>query len=108
MEQNLKDRIKGIVDAHPVVLFMKGNRSLPQCGFSARAVDVLQRAGAEFESVDILADPELRNGLKEYSNWPTFPQCYLRGQFIGGSDILVQMLENGELKKMVDPNPPSA
>jgi monothiol glutaredoxin len=97
---DVKDRIKQLLTTNDVVLFMKGNKMFPQCGFSARAVGILQHAGvAKFETVDVLADPEIRQGIKEYSNWPTIPQLYIRGEFVGGSDIMMEMYESGELQK---------
>jgi monothiol glutaredoxin len=93
-------RIQSIVDTHPVVLFMKGNRMFPQCGFSARAVEILRHCGVtKFESVDVLADPEIREGVKVYSSWPTIPQLYVKGEFIGGSDIMMEMAQSGELQQ---------
>jgi monothiol glutaredoxin len=105
MDAVLKDRMQQLVDRHAVVLFMKGNKAMPQCGFSAAAVEALRKAGTDFETVDVLRDPEVRTGMKEFSNWPTFPQCYIKGKFVGGSDILKQMLDSGELKKLVAPAP---
>lgn len=93
------DRIDNIVKGADVVLFMKGNRLFPQCGFSARAVGILQQLGAKFETVDVLADPEVREGVKAYSNWPTIPQLYVRGEFIGGSDIMMDLFQSGELSQ---------
>lgn len=99
---DVKERIDALVKGNDVVLFMKGNRHFPQCGFSARAVGILQQAGLKkFETVDVLADPEIRQGIKDYSNWPTIPQLYLKGEFIGGSDILMEMFESGELQKKI-------
>jgi monothiol glutaredoxin len=93
-------RIKSIVETHPVVLFMKGNRMFPQCGFSARAVEILRHCGVtRFESVDVLADPEIRDGVKAFSSWPTIPQLYVKGEFIGGSDIMMEMAQSGELQQ---------
>jgi monothiol glutaredoxin len=93
-------RIKSIIETHPVVLFMKGNRMFPQCGFSARAVEILRHCGVtRFESVDVLADPEIREGVKVYSSWPTIPQLYVKGEFIGGSDIMMEMAQSGELQQ---------
>ncbi len=93
-------RIKSLVETHPVVLFMKGNKMFPQCGFSARAVEVLRHCGVtKFESVDVLADADIRQGIKDYSNWPTIPQLYIRGEFIGGSDIMMEMVQSGELQQ---------
>jgi len=94
-----RERIDQIVKGNDVVLFMKGNKFFPQCGFSARAVGILQQSGAKFETVDVLADPEIRQGVKDYSAWPTIPQLYIRGEFVGGSDIMMELYESGELQK---------
>lgn len=94
-----QERIKQTVESNDIVLFMKGSPQFPQCGFSGRAVQLLQACGAEFAAVDVLADPDVREGIKQYSNWPTIPQLYVRGQFVGGSDILMEMYESGELKQ---------
>ena len=102
---DIQERIKGIVTKNDIVLFMKGNKFFPQCGFSARAVDLLSRAGAKFETVDVLTDPEIRQGIKDYSNWPTIPQLYVKGEFVGGSDILMDMFQSGELQKLVGGQP---
>lgn len=96
-----QERIKQLVTTNDVVLFMKGTKFFPQCGFSARAIGILQQHGVKFETVDVLADPEIRNGIKEFSNWPTIPQLYIRGEFVGGSDIMMEMAESGELKKLL-------
>ncbi len=96
---DIQDRIKQTVESNDVVLFMKGSPQFPQCGFSGRAVQLLQACGSEFAAVDVLSDPEVREGIKQYSNWPTIPQLYVKGQFIGGSDILMEMYESGELKQ---------
>ena len=95
------EKIKGIVTKNDIVLFMKGTKFFPQCGFSARAVELLSRAGAKFETVDVLADPEIRQGIKEFSNWPTIPQLYVKGEFVGGSDIMMDLFQSGELQKIV-------
>jgi monothiol glutaredoxin len=93
-------RIKSLVETHPVVLFMKGNKMFPQCGFSARAVEILRHCGVtKFESVDVLADADIRQGIKDYSSWPTIPQLYIQGEFIGGSDIMMEMVQSGELQQ---------
>ncbi len=92
-------RIDQLVKTNPVVLFMKGNRFFPQCGFSARAIGILQQTGVKFETVDVLSDPEIRQGIKDYANWPTIPQLYIKGEFVGGSDIMASMYESGELQK---------
>jgi monothiol glutaredoxin len=95
------DRISKIVKDNDIVLFMKGTALLPQCGFSSRAVAILDHLGATYETVDVLQDPEVRQGIKEYSDWPTIPQLYIKGEFVGGSDIRMEMFENGELKELV-------
>lgn len=100
-----QERIKQTVESNDVVLFMKGSPEFPQCGFSGRAVQVLQACGAKFASVDVLADPEVREGIKQYSNWPTIPQLYVKGEFVGGSDIMLEMYQNGELQKKLDEVP---
>jgi monothiol glutaredoxin len=94
-------RIEEIVKKNPVVLFMKGTPIFPQCGFSSRAVTILEHLGVSFETVDVLQDPEIRQGIKEYSDWPTIPQLYVRGEFVGGSDIMMEMFESGELQQLV-------
>ncbi len=99
-------RIKQQVTAHPVVLYMKGTPQFPQCGFSAAAVQVLQACGVEeFYSVNVLEDPEIRQGIKEYANWPTIPQLYVNGEFVGGADILREMYQSGELQKLLATTP---
>ena len=98
---DLKDRIDAIVKADDVVLFMKGTELFPQCGFSSRAVAILNHLGADYQTVDVLQDPEIRNGIKEYSEWPTIPQLYVHGEFVGGSDIMMEMFESGELQQLV-------
>ena len=95
-------RIDALVKANDVVLFMKGTTLFPQCGFSSRAVAILERLGTGFEAVDVLADPEIRQGIKEYSDWPTIPQLYVHGEFVGGSDIMMEMFESGELKDLLE------
>ena len=97
-----QQRIKQHVESHPVVLFMKGSPQFPQCGFSALACQVLNACGVQnFHSVDVLADPEIRQGIKDYANWPTIPQLYVNGEFVGGSDIMMEMYKSGELKKVL-------
>lgn len=96
------DRVEEIVKANPVVLFMKGTALFPQCGFSSRAVAILDRLGVPFETVDVLQDPEIRQGIKDYSEWPTVPQLYVKGEFVGGSDIMMEMFESGELQQLLD------
>jgi len=94
-------RIADLVKSNEVVLFMKGTPLFPQCGFSSRAIAILERLGAPYESVDVLQDPEIRNGIKEFSDWPTIPQLYVKGEFVGGSDIMMEMFESGELKELL-------
>ena len=96
-------RIDGLVKASPVVLFMKGTPLFPQCGFSSRAVAILNHLGVEFESVDVLQDQGVRQGIKAYSDWPTIPQLYAHGEFVGGSDIMMEMYESGELAELLQP-----
>lgn len=94
--------IKETVSQHPVVLFMKGTAQFPQCGFSGRAVQILNACGVEnIVTVNVLEDAEVRQGIKEYSNWPTIPQLYIKGEFIGGSDIMSEMFESGELQNLI-------
>jgi monothiol glutaredoxin len=98
-----QQRIKQQVTSNPVVLFMKGTPQMPQCGFSQLAVQVLNACGVQqFHSVNVLADAEIRQGIKEYANWPTIPQLYVNGEFVGGSDIMREMYESGELKKLLE------
>jgi monothiol glutaredoxin len=101
MDQALRDRIEKTISEKPVVLFMKGNKTFPSCGFSAQVVQVLKQVGVDFKDVNILADPELRQGLKEYSNWPTFPQLYVNGKLVGGCDIVTSLYESGELQQLL-------
>ena len=96
-----KSRIDEIVKNNAVVLFMKGTPLFPQCGFSSRAVTILEHLETPFETVDILQDPEIRQGIKEYSDWPTIPQLYVKGEFVGGSDIMMEMFEAGELQQLL-------
>lgn len=101
LTEEMKARLEKDVNENNVVLYMKGTQDFPMCGFSARAAQVLKAAKLKFADFNILEDDELRQGLKVFSEWPTFPQCYIKGQFIGGSDILLEMYENGELQEMV-------
>jgi monothiol glutaredoxin len=94
-------RISEIVTANPVVLFMKGTPFFPQCGFSSTAITILERLGVAFETVDVLADMEIRQGIKSYSDWPTIPQLYIGGEFVGGSDIMMEMYQAGELTDLL-------
>jgi len=94
-----KTRIQEMIDKAPVVLFMKGTKNFPQCGFSSRVVEVLKKEGVPFETVNVLSDPEIREGIKAFSNWPTIPQLYLKGKFVGGCDIITEMQATGELDR---------
>jgi len=95
-------RIQELVDRHPVLLFMKGSKIFPQCGFSNTASQILQSFNIEYHTVDVLADDSIRQGVKQYSNWPTIPQLYVAGEFIGGSDIMIEMYQSGELGEMIE------
>ena len=98
---SIQDKIREQVKGHPVVLYMKGTPQFPQCGFSATAAEILKRCGvADYFSVNILEDAELRQGIKEFANWPTIPQLYVNGEFVGGSDIMMEMYQSGELQKL--------
>ena len=94
-------RIADIVKQNDVVLFMKGTALFPQCGFSSRAIAILDRLGSPYETVDVLQDPEIRQGIKQFSDWPTIPQLYVKGEFVGGSDIMMEMFESGELQQLL-------
>ena len=104
MEDTLRDRIQGIIDSNDVVLFMKGTKHFPQCGFSATVVEVLRRSGSDFQDINVLEDPAIRQGIKEFANWPTIPQLYVRGKFVGGCDIVREMYEKGELDTVLTPS----
>jgi monothiol glutaredoxin len=99
---DVRDRIEEVVRNNDIVLFMKGTPLFPQCGFSSRAIAILDHLGVKYESVDVLQDPEIRAGIKDYSDWPTVPQLYVKGEFLGGSDIMMEMFEAGELQALVD------
>lgn len=101
MDDALRERIQGTIGQNGVVLFMKGSKVFPQCGFSARVVHILKDLGVEFRDVNILQDADLREGLKEYSSWPTFPQLYVDGKLVGGCDIVTELYQSGELKDLV-------
>ncbi len=98
---DVTNRIDEIVKKSDVVLFMKGTALFPQCGFSSKAVAILDHLGVAFETVDVLQDPEIRNGIKDYSDWPTIPQLYVKAEFVGGSDIMMEMYEAGELEQLL-------
>jgi monothiol glutaredoxin len=101
MSQETIKKIQSQIDQNKVMLYMKGTKEIPECGFSARVVQILNSYGVPFETVDVLADPEIRQGIKEFSNWPTIPQLYINGKFIGGCDICVEMDESGELEPLL-------
>src|SRR5215475_3166919 len=98
---DVQQKIKDTIGASRVVVFMKGTKHFPQCGFSARVVEILKRCGAEFKDINVLADAEVRQGIKAFSSWPTIPQVYIDGKFVGGSDILMEMYQSGELEKVL-------
>jgi len=102
MDNTVSDRIRQDITDHPVVLFMKGSPVFPQCGFSAAVVQVLSHLGVKFKGIDVLADPEIRQGIKEFSSWPTIPQLYVKGEFVGGCDIIREMFETGELQQLFE------
>jgi monothiol glutaredoxin len=102
MTPEVKTKIEQLLDQNKILVFMKGSKLMPQCGFSNNVVQILNTLGVPYETVDILADPEIRQGIKEYSNWPTIPQIYLNGEFVGGSDIAIELYQNGELQQMVE------
>jgi monothiol glutaredoxin len=100
---SVQDKIREQVTGHPVVLYMKGSPQMPMCGFSATATEILRRCGAgEVFTVDVLQDPEIREGIKQYANWPTIPQLYVKGEFVGGCDIMREMYQSGELQKLIE------
>ena len=102
MTPEVKARIDQLVSENKVMVFMKGSKLMPQCGFSNNVVQILNTLGVPYETLDILADPEIRQGIKEYSSWPTIPQIYVDGEFIGGSDIAIELYQSGELQQMVE------
>ena len=101
MDTTVHDRIRQQVTENPVVLFMKGTPVFPQCGFSAAVVQILSELGIKFKGVDVLSDPSVRQGIKEFSNWPTIPQLYVKGEFVGGCDIITEMFQSGELTTLL-------
>ena len=102
MESHTKDKIKNLIDGNPIMVFMKGTKLMPQCGFSNNVVQILNSLGVEFSTFDVLSDFDVREGIKEYSDWPTIPQVYLKGEFLGGSDILIEMYNSGALKEKIE------
>jgi monothiol glutaredoxin len=101
MDAQLRSRIETLITSSPVMIFMKGNKLMPQCGFSNNAVQIFNALGVPFETYDVLSDAEIRQGIKEFSDWPTIPQVYLKGEFLGGSDILIELYNSGELREKV-------
>ena len=102
MDPSTKARIETLVASSPIFVFMKGSKLMPQCGFSNNVVQILHSLGVAFETFDVLSDPEIRQGIKEFSSWPTIPQVYVKGEFIGGSDILIEMYNSGELREKLE------
>ena len=102
MDAPTRQRIEELLASSPVFVFMKGNKLMPQCGFSNNVVQILHSVGVAFETFDVLSDAEIRQGIKEYSEWPTIPQVYINGEFIGGSDILIEMYNSGELRETLE------
>lgn len=102
MTPEIKERIDNLIKENKILVFMKGNKLMPQCGFSNNVVQILNTLGASYETVDVLDDWAIRQGIKEYSNWPTIPQVYINGEFVGGSDVMVELYNNGELEQMVE------
>jgi len=102
MTPEVKERIDKLVNENKIVVFMKGNKLMPQCGFSNNVVQILNTLGVPYQTVDILEDYEIRQGIKEHSNWPTIPQIYIDGQFVGGSDVAIELYQKGELQQMVE------
>ncbi len=102
MDARTRQRIDDLITTSPVVVFMKGNKLMPQCGFSNNVVQILQSLGVPFETFDVLSDMEIRQGIKEFSDWPTIPQIYVKGEFLGGSDILIEMYNSGELREKLE------
>lgn len=98
-QEQLNNRIRAELEANPVILYMKGDKTFPQCGFSSRVVEILNKVGVNYATHDVLSDPELRFGMKNFSNWPTFPQLFVKGELLGGCDIVSGMFESGDLQK---------
>ena len=102
MTPELKAKIENLVQENKILVFMKGSKLMPQCGFSNNVVQILNTLGVPYETIDVLADYEIRQGIKEYSNWPTIPQIYINGEFVGGSDIAIELYQSGELQQIVE------
>lgn len=101
LNEQTRERIESYIHSGDVVVFMKGNRSMPQCGFSGKVVQILDSLVEDYTTVDVLADPDIRDGIKEFSSWPTIPQLYLKGEFVGGCDIITEMFQSGELETLL-------
>ncbi len=101
MSPETKAKIDSLIEQHKILVFMKGTKLMPQCGFSNNVVQILNMLGTPYETIDVLADPEIRQGIKEYSSWPTIPQIYINGEFVGGSDILIKLYQEGNLQETV-------
>ena len=104
MSPETKSKIDNLIEQNKVMVFMKGTKLMPQCGFSNNVVQILNTLGVPYETTDVLADPDIRQGIKEYSNWPTIPQVYINGEFIGGSDIMIKMYQEGNLQETIHNN----
>ena len=102
MDDSTRTRIETLIGSSPIFVFMKGSKLMPQCGFSNNVVQILHSLGVSFETFDVLSDMEIRQGIKEFSSWPTIPQVYVQGEFMGGSDILIEMYNSGELKEKLE------
>ena len=102
MEHHTKTKIESLIKGNPIMVFMKGTKLMPQCGFSNNVVQILNSLGVEFNTFDVLSDFEVREAIKEYSDWPTIPQVYLKGEFLGGSDILIELYNSGSLKEKIE------
>ena len=102
MDESTRTRIESLISSSPIFVFMKGSKLMPQCGFSNNVVQILHSLGVAFETFDVLSDMEIRQGIKEFSSWPTIPQIYVQGEFMGGSDILIEMFNSGELKEKLE------
>lgn len=102
MSPDTKAKLDSLIEQNKILVFMKGTKLMPQCGFSNNVVQILNTLGVPYETIDVLADSEVRQGIKEYSNWPTIPQVYINGEFVGGSDILIKMYQDGELQETVE------
>tara|TARA_A100001037_G_scaffold299060_1_gene323899 strand:- start:1195 stop:1518 length:324 start_codon:yes stop_codon:yes gene_type:complete len=102
MDLNTRNRIESLINSSSIMVFMKGTKLMPQCGFSNNVVQILNALGMSFETFDVLSDMEIRQGIKDYSNWPTIPQVYVKGEFLGGSDILIEMYNSGELLEKLE------